>query len=171
MNRFTKIFPESFYNVHILWDKTPVKLTENWAYLSDKDQSNIFLYKIFAKRGDKCKLIYIGMSQNQSIQMRLYNKDHQLKQKFMREQNKGWVLYVSTGEYVNPDEDDESFKWSKKNVSIIENLLIIGHSHMESLINKKNVRWFSSGYWITIYNKGLLRDGMHKTLSYGLFKR
>lgn len=170
MNRFTSTFPDAFFEVYIRWTK-PVKLAENWEGLSQFDQTNIYLYRIVAKQDDEFKLLYIGMSENQFIQQRLYNKDHQLKQAYMKKQNRGWVLYVSLGEYVLTNEDKKSFKWAKTNTRILEKLLIITHSNFPSLVNKKNVNWFSSGAWVTIINQGFLADGFRKTISYGLFHR
>lgn len=170
MKRYTETFPEAFFEIFIKWTK-PVKLAENWNHISQLDQTDMYLYRIVAKRGDKHKLLYIGMTENQSIHQRLYNGDHQLKQAYMKEQNSGWVLYVSLGEYILKDEDQKSLRWARKHTKIIEKLLIISHSEFKSLVNKKSINWFSTGAWVTLRNQGFLADGFRKTISYGLFHR
>jgi hypothetical protein len=170
MKNYSQLFPDAFNEVHIKWSN-PIKLSQNWEHLSLTDQTNSFLYRIVAKRGEKYKLIYIGMTEKQSIHERLYNKDHQLKQQFMKESNKGHVLYVSIGEYIQKNEEIKSFKWAKNNTKIIEKFLIVTHSEIKSLINKKNINWFSTGAWLTIRNHGFLKDDLLKNISYGIFKR
>jgi hypothetical protein len=170
MKNYTQLFPDAFFEVHIKWSN-PVRLTENWGHLSSIDQENIYLYRILAKRGDKYKLIYIGMTEKQEVHKRLYNKDHLQKQGLMKEQNNGWVLYLSVGEYIVKNDDFESFQWAQNNTKIVEKLLILSHSEVKSLVNKKGIHWFSSGAWITIINQGFLKDGLMKTISYGLFTR
>jgi hypothetical protein len=169
MKNYSQLFPNKFYEVHIKWSSKPIKLSENWEQLTKINQDNTYLYKIYAKRGDKCKLIYIGMTEAQDLHRRLYNWDHQLKQNSMREKNNRWVLYLSVGEYIIKNEDFDSYKWATKNTKIIEKLLIISHTNMPSLMNKKSINWFSTGEWLTIKNQGFLKDGFLKTISYGIF--
>lgn len=169
MRKFNQLFDHSYKNIHIKWHR-PIKLIDNRELYKDLDQDNIFLYKIVAKRGNNYKLIYIGMSEKQQIQARLYNKDHKLKQQFFKEQNNGWVLYCSVGEFIISDDDQTSFRWAKRKVSLIEKMLIITHSEFPSLQNAKCINWFSSEKaWLTIKNSGFVKDGMYKTVSYGLF--
>jgi hypothetical protein len=166
MNRLYPIFKYSYRCIEIKWHK-PILLQDSKMHLIGLDQTNIFLYKIVAKRGDQYKLIYIGMTEKQWIEKRLYNKDHQVKQQFMKEANNGWRLHVSVGEFVKDDEFLVDFSWAKRNIKIIEKLLIIIHSEFKSLHNKKEISWFSTGTWLEIKNKGFLKDGMCKLICYG----
>ena len=166
MNKLTPIFTDSYRIVDIKWHH-PIPLVESQKELRKIDQDNTFLYKIVAKRGAKFKLIYIGMAERQTIHLRLYNKDHQIKQSLMKEENNGWVLYVSIGEFLKKEKYESSFRWAKKNIKIIEKLLIVTHSEVEYLHNKKDVKWFNSGSWIQIKNYGFRDDKMYKTINYG----
>lgn len=168
MRKLTQLFDYAYKNVNIKWHR-PVKLEDNWKYYSDINQDDIFLYKIVAKRGEKYKLIYIGMSERQTIQSRLYNKDHQIKQQFYKEENNGWVLYCSVGEFFSLD-NEASNKWAKHHVKQIEKLLIITHADFPSIQNIQGTRWFyPNKAWINIKNSGFIKDGMFKIISYGLF--
>jgi hypothetical protein len=168
MKKLIQLFDYLYQNVTIKWHK-PVKLPIGRRALFDQDQTDVFLYKILAKRGEIVKLIYIGMSEKQNIEDRLYNKDHQVKQEFMKEENNGYVLYCSLGEFVQNGDDTSSFRWSKKHVKLIEKMLIISHSDDHPLINKKGISWFGTDKeWIQIKNTGYLKDGMFKVVSYGL---
>jgi hypothetical protein len=170
MKNYSQLFPDAFCEVHIKWSN-PIKLSQNWEHLSLTDQTNSYLYRIIAKRGDKYKLVYIGMTENQEIHVRLSNRDHKAKQGIMKDLNNGWVLYLSVGDYIVKNEDLDSFNWAVLNTKIIEKLLIISHSEIQSLVNKKGVNWFSTGVWLTICNHGFLKDNLLKNISYGIFKR
>jgi hypothetical protein len=166
MNRLYPIFKDSYRCIEIKWHR-PIKLQNSKLQLKELNQTNMYLYKIIAKRGPKYKLIYIGMAQKQFIHHRLYNKDHQLKQQFMKEENNGWVLHVSVGEFIKNEDLLNDFNWAKKNIKIIEKLLIIIHSEFESLQNKIAVSWFTTGTWLQIKNRGFLKDQMSKLICYG----
>ena len=170
MKNYSQLFPDAYNEVHIKWSD-PIKLSQHWEHLSLIDQTNSYLYRIIAKHGQKHKLIYIGMTENQEIHVRLSNKDHQAKQRMMKELNKGWCMYLSVGDYIVKNEDIKSFNWAKLNTKIIEKLLIISHSERQSLVNKKGINWFSAGVWLTICNHGFLKDDFLKNISYGIFKR
>jgi len=167
MKKLNLLFESSYRSVNIKWHN-PVKLALTWDEYNKIDQSDIFFYKIIKKRGEQYKLLYIGMSEKQLIHKRLFNKDHKIKQQILKEENNKWVLYSCLGELVQTNDENDSFNWSKKNIHLIENMLIITHSDFENLTNKKNIRWFSSNYaWIKIKNTGFLKDGMYKTVTYG----
>lgn len=167
MKKLTQLFENSYESVAIKWH-SPVRLAENWEEYSKINQTDIFFYKIIAKRGEKYKLIYIGMSEKQSIHQRLYNKDHRLKQQIMKENNNGWVLYSCLGELKKTKDENDSYEWSKNNVPLIEKMLIITHSDFPSLTNKIGINWFSCNAWIKIKNTGFLKDEMYKIITYGL---
>lgn len=166
MKKLSQLFEYAYADVNINWHN-PVKLAENWEAYSKIDQDNIYFYKIVAKRGEKYKLIYIGMSEKQYIHDRLYNKDHQLKQKIMKEMNNGWVLYSCLGE-LKDYTDNNQLNWTRKHIALIEKMLIISHSDFPSLTNKKGINWFRSGSWVKINNTGFLKDGMYRILTFGL---
>ena len=115
-------------------------------------------------------MFYIGKSERQNIEDRLYNNDHRLKQEVIREKNKNYALYCSLGEFIEIEDDRKSCLWPRKHVPLIENLLIIAHSEIGTLHNRNGINWYSSDRaWIMIENSGFLQEGMFKTVSYGLF--
>ncbi len=107
MKRLNQLFDHSYRYVTIKWHK-PVLLPKCKKAEFEIDQKNIFLYKIIGKRGDTCKLFYIGKSERQNIEDRLYNNDHRLKQEVIREKNKNYALYCSLGEFIEIEDDRKS---------------------------------------------------------------
>jgi hypothetical protein len=160
-------FEEDYRRVTIKWHR-PVSLDNAYEKLENLNNKNIFLYKLVGKRGEKYKLIYIGMANKQFVHHRLRNGDHQFKQDYLRCINAGWKLCVSVGEFILDEDYKNDFIWAKKNVKTIEKLLIIGHVGFKSLSNEKEVNWFSTGAWIHLINSGFREDGMYKLINYGI---
>ncbi len=126
-----QLFEEDFWDVEINWSRPALyeNVIEYGAELDDK----AFLYMITAKFGsNKSKILYIGKTYKQTVNIRLSQNDHHKRYKNIQKKYPRHKLYVSCGTV-----QIHNGKITENRIKEIEKILIYSNDtdHVQNVSN------------------------------------
>ncbi len=154
------LFEETSYIYNIKWHR-PVLYDKFIKEGSEHDYDSYF-YMIIGRYGKSYpKLFYIGKTYRQVVSVRLTQKDHVARYKFLCKEYPRHKLYVVCSEIIMEDTQIRS-----RRVDEVETLLIYSND-CETLINKSKLIYITNKDQYMIRNSGHYKP-LHKNLFYGV---